>query len=215
MFERCRYRAVALVLAVLLMAGCATTARTSLDASWIDPQRQGAKFKKVVILTVAHDEFAQQYFQEDLAAALKARGVNAEASERFFRHRSLAEEERFKRAVDESGADALLLARVVGVDTKSGVPPGVLIATNGVPVADAVGVSGAWAQAFAPGHYAATSDFTDMTVIVETLLYDLKTRKAVWSARTHTKNANKGDLKPAVAQFVRVVVATMDRDGLF
>ena len=38
---------------------------------------------------------------------------------------------------------------------------------------------------------------------------------AVWSAQTSTKNAQSGDLKPAIAQFVDVLVGAMDRDGLF
>ena len=52
-------------LLALLVAGCAMTARSSLDASWIDPTVKGKKFKKVLILSVAHDEFAQQYFRSE------------------------------------------------------------------------------------------------------------------------------------------------------
>jgi hypothetical protein len=51
-------------------------------------------------------------------------------------------------------------------------------------------------------------------VIVETVLYEMKGRRAVWSARTHTANADQGDLKPAIAQFVSVLVGAMERDGL-
>jgi|SRR5215470_5313298 len=215
MLEPSRFGASTLALAALVIAGCATTARTSLETTWIDPKLQGAKFSKVLIISVASDEFAQQYFQEDLAAALKKRGVNAVASERFFTHRSPAEEARFKQAVEASGADAVLLARVVGVDEKSGTTLGVLIGPNGVPYAAATGVQGAWLEAFAPGHYLPPSDYSDTTVFVETLLYEMKGRKVVWSAQTQTKHADKGDLKPAVAQFVSVLVAAMDRDGLF
>jgi hypothetical protein len=52
-------------------------------------------------------------------------------------------------------------------------------------------------------------------VIVETLLYEMQGKRAIWSAQTSTKNAESGDLKPAVAQFVSVLVGAMDRDGLF
>jgi hypothetical protein len=50
---------------------------------------------------------------------------------------------------------------------------------------------------------------------VETVLYEAKSKQAVWSAQTSTKNAQSGDLKPAIAQFVGVLVGAMDRDGLF
>ena len=213
--QRSRSPAIALALAALVIAGCAGNARTSLETSWVNPKLQGTKFKKVLIVSVAVDEFAQQYFQDDMAAALTKRGMNAIASERFFTHRSPAEEARFKRAVAESGADAVLLARVVGVDEKSDVRPGMLTGRDGMPVGYAWGVDAAFAQAFLPTHYVASTDYSTTTVLVETLLYEMQGRTPVWSAQTRTTNAEKGDLRPTVAQFVSVLVGAMERDGLF
>ena len=208
-------RATAAALAALLIAGCSMHARTSLDASWIDPTVKGKKFTKVLILTVAADEFAQQYFQNDLAAAMRARGMNAVASQRFFTHKSPSEQARFMKAVDSSDADAVLLGRVIGVDQKTGTVPGMLTGPAGAPVAEMTGIGNAVAATFAPTMYVRPSDYTLTTVIVETVLYELKGRRAVWSARTNTANADQGDLKPAIAQFVSVLVGAMDRDGLF
>jgi hypothetical protein len=205
--------AAAAVAAALLLAAC-MTAQTSLDSSWIDPKAKGVKFRKVLILSVATDEFAQQYFQEDMAAALRQRGMNAVASERFFTHRSASEEARFRRAVEQSDADAVMLARVIGVDQKTGTIPGMLTGPAGTPIEETIGFSNAVAATFAPTLYVRPSDYTLTTVIVETVLYELKGRRAVWSARTNTANADQGDLKPAVAQFVSVLVAAMERDGL-
>jgi hypothetical protein len=208
-------RVLTAALAALSIGACAGTARTSLDQSWVDPKLTGTKFRKVLILSVAGDEFAQAYFQESMAAALTRRGMNAIASERYFTHRSPAEDARFKRAVESSGADAVLLARVVGVDEKSGMTPGMLVGPNGVPYGDAIGIYGAMAQAFAPTLYAPPTDWSTTTVIVETLLYEMQGKRAVWSARTSTRNDASGDLKPAVQQFVDVLVGAMSRDGLF
>ena len=205
----------AAALAALLIAGCSMHARTSLDASWIDPAVKGKKFTKVLILTVAADEFAQQYFQNDLAAAMRARGMNAVASQRYFTHKSPSEQARFMKAVDSSDADAVLLGRVIGVDQKTGTVPGMLTGPAGAPVAEMTGIGNAVAATFAPTMYVRPSDYTLTTVIVETVLYELKGRRAVWSARTNTANADQGDLKPAIAQFVSVLVGAMDRDGLF
>jgi hypothetical protein len=211
----CVSRALAVMLAALSVAGCAATARTSLDQSWVDPKLAGTKFRKVLILTIAGDEFAQAYFQEDMAAALRRRGVNAAASEQYFSHASPTEDARFKRAVEQSDADGVLLARVVGVDEKTGVTGGYLLGPGGVPVARAYGLGGVVASAYAPTRYVRPSGYTTTTVLVETVLYETKGKRAVWSAQTSTKNAESGDLKPAVAQFVGVLVGAMDRDGLF
>jgi len=213
--KRFRSRAVAFVFAAFAIAGCAGSARTSLETSWVNPKFQGAKFKKVLIVSVAADEFAQQYFQDDMAAALRKRGMMAVASERFFTHLSPAEETRFKQAVAQSGADAVLLARVVGVDEKTTARPAMLTTATGVPVAYAWGIDAAFTQAFAPTRYVSPTDYSTTTVLVETLLYEMQGRTPVWSAQTRTTNADKGDLQPAVAQFVSVLVDAMQRDGLF
>ncbi|MGH8696866.1 MAG: hypothetical protein ACREVS_10330, partial [Burkholderiales bacterium] len=76
-------RTLAVALSAVSIAGCSTTAYTSLDKSWVDPKLAGTKFRKVLILSLASDEFAQAYFQEGMAAALRQRGVDAAASERY------------------------------------------------------------------------------------------------------------------------------------
>lgn len=209
------FRSLIVALAALSVAGCSTTAYTSLDKSWVDPKLAGTKFKKVLILSLASDEFAQQYFQEDIAAALKKRGVNAVASQGYFTHPSPSEDARFKRVIAESDADAVLLARVIGVDEKTMVTGGYLTSPMGVPVAQVYGLGNVVASTFAPTRYVRPSDYTQATVLVETVLYEMKGKRAVWSAQTSTKNAQSGDLKPAIAQFVGVLVGAMDRDGLF
>lgn len=208
-------RALTVAFAVLSVVGCSTTAYTSLDKSWVDPKLAGTKFKKVLILSIASDEFAQQYFQEDIAAALRKRGVNAVASERFFTHPSPAEDARFKRTIEQSDADAVLLARVIGVDEKTTVTGGYLTSPMGVPVSQVYGLGNVVASTWAPTRYVRPADYTQSTVLVETVLYEAKGKQAVWSAQTSTKNAQSGDLKPAIAQFVGVLVGAMDRDGLF
>ena len=59
------------------------------------------------------------------------------------------------------------------------------------------------------------ADYTQSTVLVETVLYETKSKRAVWTAQTSTTNAQSGDLRPAVEQFVGVLVRAMARDGLF
>ena len=59
----------ALLGAAALVAGCAYGARTTLDVTWAAPQIPPAKsFKKLLIITVAANEFVQEAFQKQLAA---------------------------------------------------------------------------------------------------------------------------------------------------
>jgi len=63
-----------LFVAAALIAGCATTPDTKLEVSWVTPQLPQERFKKLLIITVAGDEFVQIAFQDQMAAALQERG---------------------------------------------------------------------------------------------------------------------------------------------
>ena len=67
----------ALLGAAASMAGCSTKPVTTLDASWAAPELSKAPIKKLLIITVASNEFVQIAVQDQMAAQLKARGVNA------------------------------------------------------------------------------------------------------------------------------------------
>src|SRR3954462_1867902 len=87
--------------------------------SWVTPQLPREPFKKLLIISVARDEFVQIAFQDQLAAALKARGMNAVASKRYFSSGTDAERARFMRSIEESGADFVLIGHVTARDTKT------------------------------------------------------------------------------------------------
>src|SRR5262252_9731561 len=96
-------------LLAVLAAGCITNPETSLEISWVSPERP--QFKKLLIITIASDEFVQIAFQDQMAARLQERGVNAVASRRYFTRNTAEERARFKQSIDESDADSVLLAR--------------------------------------------------------------------------------------------------------
>jgi hypothetical protein len=209
-----KLRFAALALVVLLVAsGCASKASTSLQGSWSAPGANAERFKRILILTVASDEIAQQEFQQIFAARLKQANVNATASHRYFTHRSPAEEARFTRAIESAQADGVLLARVVGVDVAGQSAP--WMTDKGPSNLGDMTLSQAWQQAFDPiysDRSLANSERRD--VLIDTVLYQVSTRKAVWSARTITRHAEAGDLRPAIEQFVDVLMNAMSRDGV-
>src|SRR5882724_12260469 len=131
------------LLGVALMAGCITNPVTSLELSWVTPQLPQPPFKKLLIITVASDEFVQIAFQDQMAAQLKERGVNAVASHRYFTRYTAAEKARFKQSIDESDADFVLLARVTNSDEGVTHSADAVIGTNGVPYA--TGIYGVYA----------------------------------------------------------------------
>jgi hypothetical protein len=199
--------------AAALLAGCATTPETKLEVSWVAPQLPPAPFRKLLIITVASDEFVQAAFQDQMAAALQQRGVNAVASHRYFTVYTAAERERFKRSIEESDADYVLLARVTSAESSAD-SRGTIVGAGGVPYADATGVYGAYA--LYGGSYTRGADAQVMTVTAEASIFAEKGAKLIWSARTRTTNAQAIKSSSAAAtQYIAVILEAMKKDKLF
>jgi hypothetical protein len=205
---------VALLGAAALLAGCASRPETTLDVTWAAPQLPPAKsFKKLLIITVAPSEFVQEAFQNQMAAELKKQGVNAVASRRYFTRYTDAERDRFKRSIEESGADHVLLARVTTTNTKAYEDRGTIIGPGGMPYADASGVQGAYARAFYPGAVVSGADGSVKTVTSEASIFAAKGEKLIWSARVRTTNAQTAGAEDA-PQYVGVILEAMKKDKL-
>ena len=187
---------------------------TTLEVSWVAPQLPKGPIKKLLIITVASEEFVQIAFQDQMAAELKARGVNAVASRRYFTRYTTAERERFKKSIDESGADFVLLARVTKTDTNVQEDRGRLVGVNGVPYADATAITGAYARAFNPTSYVQGGDHSVTNVTAEASIFALDGEKLVWSARTRTTNAHRLNGEEAATQYVPVILEALKKDKL-
>lgn len=202
------------LLGAVLVAGCITNPVTSLELSWVAPELPQPLFKKLLIITVASDEFVQIAFQDQMAAQLKERGVNAVASHRYFTRYTAAERERFRQSIADSDADAVLLARVTLTDASTQHSADSVIGTNGVPYADATAIYGAYGRYYYPG--AVGGDYAVKTVTAEASIFLEKGEKLIWSARTRTTNAQAVKSGAAAAtQYIAVILDAMKKDKLF
>ncbi len=203
----------ALLGAAALVAGCASRPATTLEVTWAAPQLPSApSFKKLLIITVASSEFVQIAFQDQMAAELKARGVNAVASRRYFTRYTTAERERFKKSIDDSDADFVLIARVTNTSEKTFEDRGTIIGSNGMPYADANSVYGAYARYVYPASYVAGAEGTVKTVTAEASIYAVKGEKLIWSARTRTTNAQSTTGADYAPQYIGVILEAMKKD---
>ena len=99
-------RVVLSALIVASVAACSSTPQTTLEVTWVAPQPpRAASFQKLLLITVASNELGQAAFQDQMAKELKARGVNAVASGRYFTRYTESEKARFMKSIEDSGAD--------------------------------------------------------------------------------------------------------------
>ena len=202
-------------LTAALVAGCSTSPVTTLEVTWVTPQpSQAASFKKLLIITVASSEFVQVAFQNQMAEQLKARGVNAVASGRYFTRYTEAEKARFKQSIDDSDADFVLLARVTNSDEKVYEDRGRIVGPNGMPYGDATGIQGAYARYVYPTGYVAGADGSAKIVTAEASIFAVKGDKLIWSARTRTTHANATTGASFAPQYIAVILEAMKKDKL-
>lgn len=207
------YLRTALAAALILsLPACALRDKTTLDTSWSAAERGGASLGKVAIFTVAQSEFVQADVQSKLAKSLRERGVDAVATGRYFTRYTDEERGRFRRSVEESGADTLLLVRVTARETKTRDVPDTIMGPANVPANSSLDVYGAFMVYGGLGRPLPQADFEPTTVTSEASLYEGKDRKLSWTARIRTKNAGTGDRAVALDEYVAVLVQALEKD---
>jgi len=192
--------------AAAFLQGCGTQPVTTLELTWVSPQLPQEPFKRLLIISVARDEFVQIAFQDRMAEALKARGVNAVASKRYFTSGTDAEKERFKRSIEESGADFVLIAHVTGRDTKTR-------DDQFMTIGDATGLYTAYDRYVSVAR--SSNDYSLETVIAEVAIFSLQGQKPIWSARTRTENPRATTGEGFAPRYVAILVEAMKKDKLF
>lgn len=203
----------ALLGAAALLAGCSNQPVTTFEVSWAAPQLpQAPSFKKLLIITVAASEFVQVAFQDQMAAELKKRGVNAVASHRYFTRYTDAEKARFMKTIGDSGADFVLIARVTNTTETAVGGGGMILGPGGVPVADAGSIQGAYARFVYPTSYVAGADADIKTVTAEASIFEVKGEKLIWSARTRTDKADRTTGEHYAPQYIGVILDAMKKD---
>jgi len=195
----------ALLGAAALLTGCATRPHTTLEMTWVSPQLPPAPYKKLLIITVSAEEMVQIAFQEQMAAAVKARGVNAVASKRYFTRYTEAEKARFRRSIEESDADYVLLARVTRTERDSRDDQ---IMTFG----DATGLYTAYDRYVSVAR--SQGDYSVKTITAEASIFAVQSEKMIWSARTRTSNANVTTGENFAPQYIDVILDAMKKDKL-
>jgi len=168
--------------ALLLLASCAST---TLESTWSDPTYTGGPFKKFFVVGLsAPDTTARRNFEDIMAAKLQAAGVQAVPGYQFIDAGSKADEPSFQAAVLRSGADGLIMSRLLGVDTQTNVST---MMVPGPGLGMGVGIGRGWYGAYS-GWYAVPQVTQYQIARVETSVFDVKTERLVWSATSETFN---------------------------
>ena len=168
--------AVFTVAAALVLGACAST---SLQSAWYDTSYQGGAFKHILVVGVGSNVANRRVFEDIFSQRLSATGTQGIPGYRFLGDEARANEPGWNAGVAQSGADGLLLVRLLGVDTRTHVY------TTMMPGPMYGPYYGPW---WGPSMVAVPQVTQYDIANVETSLFDVKTKRVIWAGTTQTFN---------------------------
>jgi hypothetical protein len=196
-------------IALSLALGLATTvlAQAKFTSTWKAPGPLPSSYagKKVVGLIVSEDMDLRMSTEEALARALTARGAQGVAAYRVIPKEEIHNPESVKAWFQRTGAAGLVVMRLVDLQ-KETTPSGI------------VWQSGYYNSLWSYYPYAWTTTIdvvharTDISVVVETLLFDVPGARLLWAGTSTSTNPK--DAQVVVQQIVAAAADQMKKDGL-
>lgn len=197
-----------LLAASLLLAGCAST---TIQSAWLDPTFAGPPMTKIDVVGVGTDLTNRRVFEDIFAQKLRDAGVNGVAGYTVIPDEARAAQQPFTDAVTRTGAQGLLVVRLLGVATRT------QVSTTMVPTGPMWGGPGMWGGGWAGGPWGPSmmpvqqvSQYDLATV--EATLFDVKTGRAVWSATTQTINPNS--VQQEAPGFATLIIGQLAAHGI-
>jgi hypothetical protein len=193
----------ALTAVALSLAGCAAS---KIVNQWHDPAYGPAAFKQIVVIGVSKQASIRRSFEDEFVAQLKSLGTEAVPSYRFIKEEGQAEEARLLQAVKQTGADGVLITRLVRVERQTQVTPGHYDPFP--PFGFYRWYSSAWA-----GYYEPPRVYNYEVYVSETSLYDLRKDRLLWAATVTTTDPD--NINKEIRNYVKIVIdALMEKNLL-
>lgn len=189
-----------LIICTPLFTSCATTKITD---TWKDKAYQG-NAENIVVIMVARTQHLRNMFEGRFVAELRARGNSATQSHKIITFEQLKDKELVKSKIKSTDADAVLIARLVDSKTIETYEPGHI---HGVPIFHSY-----WGTYYeiVSVDYGYTGDIE--VAYIETNLYDVKTEKLIWSARSKTERS-EGESQ-LINAFIEVILNKLSSDKI-
>ena len=195
-------RAGLALLAALLLAACANTRFTS---QWKSPDYSGGPMRKVLVVGVSKQPSVRRTFEDEFVARLEAAGVDGIQSYTVLPDEALADRAALEAAVKSTGADGVLVVRLVRREQQTQV---VQASPAAPPTLGFYGwYSGAWS-----GYYEPATTYQYELVSLEASLYSPAQANLVWSATT--EGFAPTNLKKDSASYADLIIDALRKDRI-
>lgn len=199
-----KLRSLLLPLALLtFVAGCQST---SIRSAWYDTNFRGGPMRKIVVVGSVDNVADGRVFENIFAEKLRAAGVDGVAGHTVIADDARAGDAEFASAVAKSGAQGLLLVRLLRVDTRT------QVSTTMVPGGMGWGWGGGWGspwgRTMVPMQQVSQYDLAT----VESKLFDVQTKQLVWAATSTTLNPTS--VARETPGFADVIIGQLAQRGI-
>jgi len=205
-------RLMGLVLLGFMATACSST---TVKNSWVKPGYSG-KIENVYLIGIAKEEDYRRIFEEALKRQLSEQGVTAVASHKDLPRDQESNKENIIKAMAANGCDSVLLTKLVRKRTVAG------IKEQGIQVVETTPVPlymdpwyNSWGsyynQSYSVVNIQPTTPGTT-TLIIESVLYDLKTEERIWAAQLET--VEEIDPIKMIRDYVEAVTRNLEGKGL-
>ncbi len=191
------------VLAVLLLA--CTGSRMQMTPTHVEETAAGTPITDTLIIVVIDDEELRTVFEKHFKDWLASKGVEAVTSSEIFPGQQdiRLEKQVIDDVIDKYENDSVLITHLVKFDENE-----VFNRDRPQFVGTYYSYYGyAWGYVYHPTVYGETVRYT-----LETLLYDVKTQKPIWSGES--KITNPKTAGQAISQVVAAVMEELEKNGL-
>jgi hypothetical protein len=190
------------------LAGCVSS--TKLVTSWSEPDYTGEPFQRVLVVAHISDELQRRSYEQHFVQQISNERITGIAGHSLMPNTGdFDEESELRAAVRESGADAVLLAKLVGVEQKERyVPPRMDYVPSygyGYGFYDYYGMS--YRSVYRPGYTT-----VDTVVRLETTVFATDTEKMVWAGATESFNPSSA--QKVITENADLIIASMKKARL-
>ncbi len=196
--------AVALALASLAIP---TEAGTKFKSTWKPPDAAPVNFRgqKVAAVVMLKDEPTRRGVEDELAYALRARGLVGIAAHSIVPPEDMTDKDRARARLEQAGVVGAVVLRSVNKQTQLTETPGSYWVTNYYTFTGYYGWG--WGGIYDPGYVR-----MDNLFMVETLIFDVKADKLLWAALSESKNPKRVD--DFMKDLVSAAAKQLEKEGL-
>jgi hypothetical protein len=202
------YRSAAFLSILVVALSGAADAKAKFTATWKAPgvTRLAMGGQKVVGLIVSDDMPLRMSAEEALAREITARGPQGVAAYRLIPAEEIRDKDRARGWFERAGAAGVIIMRLVDLTTEK--TPSVVVWESGTQYGSL------WS--YYPYAWGATYNLsparTDVTVVVETLAFDVAGNRLVWAGTS--ESTNPAGAQALVKSIVDAAADEMRKSGL-